>query len=862
MEPDFNFNLTVAPVFRSYKIWSFPLCRYSKWLSRIFLALFAVSLLSFFASLLAGTWPSQAVTFLGFFLAWYLVFFEVSVFMDVKMKNPKPDLLLSVALANPAAYNLAEFLSTDACGIMESAIKKSKLKKLSEVASELLLYFTLLQSKDVQALVARLGLDSKKLLQELKNHFEKQQGGNSTGASFSQTFKDAVKEAANVAVERGQNSIGEKELLVGLVRHDAFFKKVLVDHDLKEKDIENLTLWLSAMEGAIKKSRQFWSRENLAAAGSLGRDFASGFTVTLDKFSIDWREVVRKNRLGQIVGHAKEADELEMVLVKSQLGNALLVGEEGVGRKSIVEALAQRCYLATGLAELAGKRVVELSMVALCSQIDSPEKLESTLDQIFKEALAAGNVILVIDQLDQFVLQRGLRPGSVDISVILGKYLAMPQFHFIGITSFDALHRNLEQNASFLEYFRKIEVSEVSETETMLILQNVALGLEKKYHVIVTYPAIRETINLTARYLPSTPFPKKAIDVLEEAMVYVSTLKDSSLGYHAIKTVLPSHIARIISNKTQIPVGKMEFKEKSVLLDLEHLIHQRIIGQDEAVKEISIALRRSRSGLGSKKRPMGVFLFLGPTGVGKTETAKALAQIYFKGEDNMIRLDMSEFQAIADIPRLLGQVSPVEEQGLLTTPVRENPFSLVLLDEIEKAHPNILNLFLQVFDEGHITDGQGRKVIFTNTIIICTSNAGADVIFEKVQSGQKIQKDQVFAALFQKGIFKPEFINRFDAAVFFNSLTREDLLHIAELNLQGLAKNLKEKDIDFTITEALKEKIVQLSYKPEFGAREMRRVIQDNVENAVAQALLSDNIVKGDTIQVSPEDFQIIKDVK
>ena len=323
--------------------------------------------------------------------------------------------------------------------------------------------------------------------------------------------------------------------------------------------------------------------------------------------------------------------------------------------------------------------------------------------------------------------------------------------------------------------------------------------------------------------------------------------------------VLPSHIAKVISDKTQIPIGKMEFQEKSVLLNLENLISQRIIGQGEAVNEISIAMRRARSGLSSKKRPMGVLLFLGSTGVGKTETAKALAQIYFGGEEKMIRLDMSEFQSVSDIPKLVGQVSPVEEQGLLTTPVRENPFSLVLLDEIEKAHPNILNLFLQVFDEGNITDGQGRKVIFTNTIIICTSNAGADVIFEQIKSGQKIEKDKVFDFLFQKGIFKPELINRFDAAVFFSSLTKENLLRIAQLNLERLAKNLKEKDIDFNITEALKEKIVELSYKPEFGARQMRRVIQDKIENVIAAALLSDKVVKGDRIEINAEDFSVVK---
>jgi len=292
------------------------------------------------------------------------------------------------------------------------------------------------------------------------------------------------------------------------------------------------------------------------------------------------------------------------------------------------------------------------------------------------------------------------------------------------------------------------------------------------------------------------------------------------------------------------------------LLNLEKLIHERIVNQEEAVKGISVAMRRARAGIGSKKRPMGSFLFLGPTGVGKTETSKALASIYFKGEDRMIRLDMSEFQSTSDIPRLIG--APGQE-GLLTTPVREKPFSLLLMDEIEKSHKNILNLFLQVLDEGELTDGQNRKASFTNTIIICTSNAGAEMIWQAAEKGEQVDKDKLLEKLFADGVFKPEFINRFDAVVIFKPLTKDNLLKICELSLGSFKKNLKEKDINFNITVPLMEKIVELSYKPAYGAREMRRVIQDKVENSVAQALLSDNVKKGDSFEINPEDFSLIK---
>jgi len=269
-------------------------------------------------------------------------------------------------------------------------------------------------------------------------------------------------------------------------------------------------------------------------------------------------------------------------------------------------------------------------------------------------------------------------------------------------------------------------------------------------------------------------------------------------------------------------------------------------------------LRRARAEISVRNKPMGSFLFLGPTGVGKTETSKALAEFYFGSEEKMIRLDMSEFQKVGDIPRLIG--SPGEE-GLLTTPIRERPFSLILLDEIEKAHPNILNLFLQVFDEGHLTDGLGRKVDFKNSIIIATSNAGYQIILRAIEEKTEWErvKEKLLKELFEKGIFRPEFINRFDGVIIFRPLDKENLMKIAELMLQKIKVRLKEKEIEFEITEPLKEKIVELSYDPKFGAREMRRVIQDKIENVLAQALLSEQIKRGDTIQIDPNTFELIK---
>jgi len=843
-----NFNLKDTAIFQASKRSKFFLFRFAKFLSQLFLAFFIFSLFLIIFSLLNDGSESFALRVSVLNLMLSIVFWDISLFAELKLKRINLSIKLSDAAANLDNYNLAEFLSLEAADIAKDAIKFCQKKNIS-INSTSLFYSAVKKGREVSVIFFRLGIDVKKLQEDLKNYLEKIKKQESKNI-FSDDFQQTIIEAVNISVARNHNIIGEKEILVALAKNDEFFKKVLVDYDLKLQDIENITLWLDSAEESVERNKKFWSRENLLRMGSMGKDWASGYTITLDQYSVDWRRAVSKWMFREIIGHKKEIEQVEMILARSNLANALVVGEPGTGRKSIIEALAQKCYLGQSLPELNNKRVVELDVVKLSAIIQDFERLEATLDQIFSEVLASGNVILTIDNLENFVGQTTQKAGSVDISGVLSKYLAIPNFQFVGITTYEGLHKNIEQSPSFADLFRKVEVSEVLEAETIRILQSAALEAEYKYKMLILYPSIREIVNLTARYMPSLPFPKKALDILDEVVVYVQSHKEKIVQVH--------HVAEVVSNKTEIPVGKMEVKEKETLLNLENLIHQRIVNQQEAVKEISIAMRRARAGLSSKKRPMGTFLFLGPTGVGKTETSKALAQIYFGSEEKMIRLDMSEFQAISDIPRLIGAVSPVEMQGLLTTPVRETPFSLVLLDEIEKAHPNILNLFLQVLDEGHITDGHGRRVVFANTIIICTSNAGADMIFKEIESGKAPEKDKLLSALFDKGMFKPEFVNRFDATVIFHPLTKENLLDIAQLTLKGLQNNLKEKEIDFEITETLKLKIVELSYKPAYGAREMRRVVQDKIENVIAEALISEKIKKGDKIEINPESFEIV----
>jgi len=850
-----SFNLKETEIFRATKWEKFPLFRFASFFKNTFLILFVLSLFFIGLSFLDIFSFITALRISFFFLVFFVIFWEISLFFNTKIKNPelsaKLDEVSTGLPSGPQNYNLAEFLSFESVKIVSGAIRFCKKRKISEISAMALLYSTLEESEQVKYIFLRLGLDSINVQQNLKNHLEKLERNDASAEIFTEDFNITIIEAVKAAQQRKHQRIEARDILIGISKAE-FFKNILVEASLKIEDFENITLWFDYLERRTEERKKFWSQENLATYGSLGKDWATGYTITLDQYSTDWRRLVRKWLFKAIIGHEKEIEKVQAAIARPEVNNALIIGEPGIGRESIIEGLARRIYLGKGLPELNYYRVVELDMTSLLSRITNPEEVENTLDRIFQEVVTAGNIILVIKDLHNYIGLESSQPGMVDISGIIGKYLRFPEFKFIGVTDYSGLHTRIEKNPSLSGMFAKIEVSEISELETIRILQNLAIELEQKYKVFVTYPAIRELVALAARYIPNIPFPKKAIDLLQDVVVYVARSVRE-------KIVLPEHVSKVVSTKTEIPVGKVEFKEKEVLLNLEKLIHQRVVNQEEAVKEISIAMRRARAGIGSKKRPMGNFLFLGPTGVGKTETSKALADVYFGGEQRMIRLDMSEFQAITDIPRLIG--APGAE-GLLTTPVRENPFSLLLMDEIEKSHRNILNLFLQVFDEGNLTDGQGRKTVFTNTIIICTSNAGAEFIFESVEKDKKLNKEKLLERLFKEGVFRPEFINRFDAVIIFKPLTKENLLDIAQLMLNSLQKSLKEKDIEFIITDPLKAKIVELSYKPAFGAREMRRVIQDNIENVIAQALLSDTIKKGKSFEISASDFKLIYPVK
>lgn len=845
----FNFDIQKAAIYQAI-VWS-KTFRLAKILKIIFSGLFVFLLMIFLFGFISERFSTGlSKILLGatlISLAVIISSWMKEMFFELRLKRPRLKNSIEEVFSGAEEFNLAEFLSFDVARSVVKSMKFARSKRIPEINSSILTYFILKDNPSVNFIFSRSTLSLNEVREIFKSHIKTLERDKFKKV-YSQDFRRTILKSFEIAHKKGHSRIEVGDVLTSLAECNSVLKDVLIEAKVKIEDIENLTWWLELLGKKIEKKKRFWEWENLIRKGSLGKEWASGYTVTLDKFSTDLTENIKRYGFSEIIGHEKEMDAIERILSRGEINNVLLVGEPGVGRNSIISAISEKSFLGKLRPEVSHKRFVYLDLASVATQTESQEELEFTLEKIFQEVIQAGNVVLIIENFHDY-LRRVTGPGIINVSGIISRYLHFPEFQIIALTTFSGLHKYIEQNPSVLSLFGKVEAKEISRRETLMVLEEITLSLEQKHRLFVSYPALRDIVNFSDKYLQEDPFPKKAMDLLDEIMVYVGSTED--------KIVMPKHVAKIFSDKTEIPVGEAGTQEKEKLLNLEELVHKRIINQNMAVSGISSALRRARAEITSQKGPMGTFLFLGPTGVGKTETAKALAEIYFGSERKMIRLDMSEFQAIKDIPRLIG--SPGEE-GLLTTKVREDPFSLVLLDEIEKAHPNILNLFLQVLDEGHITDGLGRKVSFKNTIIIATSNAGYLIILEAMED--KVSFDEIENKLldyiFKNKIFRPEFINRFDGMIVFKSLTKDNLVKIAGLLLSKIKRDLAKKDIEFIVTTGLKKKIVELGYSPKFGAREMKRVIQDNVENILAEALLRGNLKRGDSVEVDSEEFKLI----
>lgn len=834
----FNFNSKKAEIFRTVDTPFFiqkasKIKIFSLW---VFLFFFGIYLLGVFQEefRFVGSEPMLGGVLFFFFL--FLLFWYVDLFFETKLKRPPID-SLEEASTNIEEVNLAEYFDYQAAKMLQKTIDSKHAN------SSFLLYHILKECSLSQFVFSRILLDKGRLINSLESWLDQD-----SDQEMSKDLKKTISLSLQEANKSNHKRIRPGDLLVALAKANSFFEQKLIQLDLQPEDIKDLVDWYIRLDKKDKKKKRFWKYENLIKKGAIGRDWIAGATYLLDQFSIDWTNQLRRAGFRKTIGHEKEIESAERILGSSP-GNVVLVGKPGIGRKSVVDEITRKIFLGISEPSLNDNRVLKINMQSLIAQVEGRESTEKVLDNIFQEAVSAGNVIIVLEGFHEFVAgEKGV--GVVDISGVLDPYLNNPDFKFIAVTNYKSYRRIIEKNQPIKNNLEKIELEEPSKKETIQLCELITPSLEKEHEVFVSYPALKASVDYSGEFLTGESFPEKALDLLEESVVAASQEKGDQ------KVLRREQVAELVTEKSEVPVGQLENEEKEKLLNLEEKAHERVINQHEAISEVAKSLRRSRANIDTRASLIGSFLFLGPTGVGKTETAKTIADIYFGSEDKIIRLDMSEYQNISDLSRLIGSE---ERDGILTEKVLEDPFSLVLLDELEKAHKDILNVFLQVLDEGHITDGVGRQVSFKNCIVIATSNAGYKMIMNAVEDEIDLNrvKDDILDHLFNEGIFRPEFVNRFDATVLFEPLSKDNLMEIAELQLKQLQEDLSDKHIDLEITEELKEKIVEISYEPMFGAREMQRVIQNKIGDTLASAILSDKISGGSKVRIDPEDFTL-----
>lgn len=598
-----------------------------------------------------------------------------------------------------------------------------------------------------------------------------------------------------------------------------------------------------------QNEKRFWDWEQLKRAPRLGKYWKYAYTPHLDRYVTDLSEGDFSHYHDhKSIGREPVLEMMTLTLARPNDNSVLLVGDPGIGKRSIIHVLARKIRenfyadRAIGDARIVFFDVGQLLSDGRSQGIDPKSLLRDALNQ----AVYAGNVVLVIENIDLY-----LAPTSeMAVGEVLHEYLQYPTCRIIGLMTGEAYHTVGQHQIPALKYFETIQVPEPNKEDTIAILLNIFRALETKRPVF-TMQALDLIYDSAERYNWELPFPERAVDLAQEVLVYWEKHADLPFITDAV-------VEDFLEAKSGIPMGETTREEREKLLNLESLLHERVIGQSEAIKQIAEAFRKVRAGLGNDKKPIGSFLFLGPTGVGKTETAKALAEVYFGDEDRMVRLDMSEFQTPQSIAELIGSAE-MNVKGRMTTLVQEHPYSILLLDELEKAYPRALDLFLQILDEGFVTDGFGHKVNFRNTIVIATSNAGASFIHEMAGNGKSIAdiEEELMDRIIAEGMFRPEFLNRFDGVILFQSLTNEEMEKVTLLKLEAFAKKLyQEKKITMTFTPEAVHSIIERGYKPEFGARSINRYIADVVEDATVKRLLQGELHEGSVVTFTPADLQ------
>lgn len=649
---------------------------------------------------------------------------------------------------------------------------------------------------------------------------------------------ELLNRAREVGLRLNANYICTSDILVAFILMTELQTHFLAQKELTENDLFEVLSWTrEKFHPDIKKK----FRIHFMGSGVFDF-FIYGWNTQLREYAFDLTYSAVGENATPIVGREEEFSQMVGVLTKKTKNNVLIIGDPGTGRSALVKRLALESYRDTSFI-LKNVEVYEVLVDRLLAGVENSGQLEERLELLLAEASHTGNTILFIQNIENIFGGGGF---GFDMSGILFEYLKNGAIQIIGTTTPSSYKTIIQKKESISGQFEAIRLEEPSREVLIKMLSSHVDNIEKEFGVSITYKAVHEVIELSSSYLPDEFLPGKAINLLQDV--------SSRIRLEGKKIVDKDDVVKVIEQKTNIVLERPNVDEKKVLLSLEDSLHKRVVGQNEAISAVAKAVRRLRSGFSHGNRPVSVFLFLGPTGVGKTETAKALASVYFGDDERMIRLDMSEFQDQAESEKILGALPGNDFlENSLTEEVRLHPFSLILLDEFEKAHPTILNVFLQVFEDGRLTDNQGKTVSFKNAIIIATSNAGSEAIREMITAGKNPQdyKNEIVEGMLRSEMFKPELMNRFDDVIIFKSLTVEEAKQVAGLILNDSLKSLEDDQIFVQYSDEALTKIVKESYDEEAGARNMRRYIGSTIEDFISKLILEDKLQKGSHVTLS-----------
>lgn len=639
-----------------------------------------------------------------------------------------------------------------------------------------------------------------------------------------------------------------------------FKKEFFAHHLLKQENYLKVENWFEWYHKQYLHRSYWWRISNLFSQPPLARDWSVGYTPALDEYADELTSATYQRKIVNIVDRKKEIEQIERILSKNNEANIVIVGEEGVGKHTIIDALAKRIYEGHTNPMLAYKRILKINMEKVLNISIDQKQRENLLETLLQEASYAKNIIILIENIDKYI---AFGQDRVDLSLSIEKFAKTNLLQLIGTTTPFFYQKFVFTNEKINRIFTKLDVREIDETEAETILLQLVPIFERRNRVIIPYETVKNVVEKSEFYITYIPFPEKAIDLLDNACVYYK----SKNQVNAI--ILPETVDIVLSEKTHIPT-RLTDESRNKLINLEQLLSSRIVSQTEAIKQLSSALRRSFLLLGKRKKPLACFLLLGPTGVGKTETAKALAEIFFGSEKHLIRFDMSQYQSKKDIPNLIGSAES-NNPGLMTETIRNNPYAVLLLDEIEKADRDLINIFLTVLDEGYFTDGAGKRVDCKNLIIIATSNAGADFIYKQLNQpvdsliskrtsavGQKSENRETAEVneglinyLIQNHIFSPEFLNRFDGVVIYGALTPEYLSQLAQKIIGKIADNIyKLYRVKIAVSDQTINELVNKGYDKNFGARNLQRVIAQDLEDKIAKLILERKITEGETVNL------------